>query len=77
MVLLESYRFRFHVRRQIIELFPKHVLEEIVKDGMRDVLGHQQPEQTQQLYRNHHPSYRDTTPNAIPPSLGPSDMDPV
>ncbi|KAF8466401.1 Rapamycin-insensitive companion of mTOR, N-term-domain-containing protein [Kalaharituber pfeilii] len=37
MKLLESYRFRLHVRKQIMDLFPKHVLEEIVRGGMRDL----------------------------------------
>lgn len=38
MILLESYRFRLHVRRQIIELFDKQVLERIVKDGMKSMM---------------------------------------
>jgi len=41
MKILESYRFRLHVRRQIIELFPKFVLEEIVRDGMKDLVAHE------------------------------------
>lgn len=39
MKILESYRFRLHVRRQIIELFPKFVLEEIVRDGMKELVA--------------------------------------
>ncbi|RPB20737.1 hypothetical protein L211DRAFT_791659 [Terfezia boudieri ATCC MYA-4762] len=41
MKILESYRFRLHVRRQIIELFPKFVLEEIVRFGMKDLIAHE------------------------------------
>jgi len=41
MKILESYRFRLHVRRQIIELFPKFVLEEIVRYGMKDLIAHE------------------------------------
>lgn len=33
MTLLESYRYRQHVRRYIIDLFDKSVVEQIVRDG--------------------------------------------
>lgn len=33
MMLLESYRYRQHVRRYIIDLFDKSVVEQIVRDG--------------------------------------------
>ena len=41
MKILESYRFRLHVRRQIIELFPKFVLEEIVRYEIKDLIAHE------------------------------------
>lgn len=52
MILLESYRFRQHVRRQIFELFPKFVLEEIVRDGMKEVV---EAERVQPYFRSQSP----------------------
>ena len=33
MALLESYRYRLHVRRFIVELFDKSVVEQLVRGG--------------------------------------------
>jgi rapamycin-insensitive companion of mTOR len=33
MTLLESYRYRLHVRRFVVELFDRSVIEGIVRDG--------------------------------------------
>lgn len=33
MMLLESYRYRLHVRRFIVELFDKSVVEQLVRGG--------------------------------------------
>lgn len=35
MALLESYRYRLHVRRFIVELFDKSVVEQLVRGGAR------------------------------------------
>ncbi|KAL7275461.1 hypothetical protein RUND412_001589 [Rhizina undulata] len=36
MMLLDSYRYRLHIRRFVLDLFDKGVLESIVKDGRND-----------------------------------------
>ena len=33
MALLESYRYRLHVRRFVVELFDRSVIEDMVKGG--------------------------------------------
>ena len=39
MALLESYRYRLQMRRFIIELFDKSVVEHLVREGQAEPIG--------------------------------------
>lgn len=49
MTLLESYRYRQHVRRYIIDLFDKSVVERIVREGQAEQDSAESPQSPEDM----------------------------
>jgi rapamycin-insensitive companion of mTOR len=52
MLLLESYRYRLSVRRFIIDLFDKTVIENLVKEGAAELGVEGEPQSPEEVVRS-------------------------